>query len=417
MKSYIVGGAVRDELLGFLPKDYDYVVVGATPDKMYANGYRAVGKDFPIFLHPYTHEEYALARTEQKIAPGYRGFVFSTDPSITLEQDLARRDLTINAMAKDSDGILIDPFGGQRDLHKCKLRHVSNAFIEDPVRILRLSRFAARFPHFTVASETNILMQNMVRSGEMDTLVAERVWQELARGLMERKPTRMFTVLQHCGALTRILPEFNAFWNICESQNYCSKVSMSMHYTMLMLDYAASQSYSLEVRFAILLLILNNSITFLHQKFKCYQNEKRSEGLIINICKRLRVPKNCRDLAIMTQREYQNVNFALTFNSATIVSLLSRCDSFRKPERFYQMLQAIECGSYNFSILKKTFFPQKKYLMLNLQKALSINAAAIAAQYRMQLNCIPQAIIRARVKAIENLMIRYRSISPILINR
>lgn len=403
MKSYIVGGAIRDELLGFSPKDYDYVVVGATPDTMYEKGYRSVGKDFPIFLHPYTHEEYALARTERKIAPGYQGFVFFTDPSITLEQDLARRDLTINAMAKDKNGILIDPFGGQRDLRARKLRHVSYAFTEDPVRILRLSRFAARFPNFSVATETNILMQNMVRLGEIDYLVAERIWQELARGLMERKPSRMFSVLQNCGALSRILPEYNMFWSMCELQENCYlTIRINISYAMLMLDYAANQSLSLEIRFAVLMFVLNQGTAFFTQKFKNYNNEKFSEILIINVCKRLRIPKYCRDLAIMTQREYKNVNDAFKLNSVAIINLFLRCDSFRKPQRFDQMLRAIKCSLYNFANLKKTFFPQADYLMLNLREALTINTAVIAAQYKTQLSYIPTAIMLARIKVITN---------------
>src|SRR5450830_575269 len=260
MKTYIVGGAVRDELLGLPVKDRDHVVVGATPEDMVRNGYRPVGKDFPVFLHPHTQEEYALARTERKTAPGYKGSVFHTSADVTLEEDLVRRDLTINAIARADDGTLTDPYGGQRDIAQRVFRHVSDAFAEDPVRILRLARFAARFSDFTVAPETNALMQKMVQAGEVDALVPERVWQELARGLMEQKPSRMFNVLRECGALARILPELNALWGVPQPAKYHPEIDTGVH-VMMVLDYAASQSYSLGVRFAALMHDLGKGTT------------------------------------------------------------------------------------------------------------------------------------------------------------
>src|SRR5580765_1034843 len=260
MKIYVVGGVVRDELLGLPVQDRDYVVVGATPEHMLSQGFRPVGKDFPVFLHPGTQEEYALARTERKVAPGYQGFVFHTDNTVTLEQDLARRDLTVNAMAKGEDGVLIDPYNGREDLHRRVLRHVSDAFVEEPVRILRIARFAARFADFTVAPETNTLMQDMVRAGEVDALVPERVWQELARGMMEKTPSRMFSVLRDCGALARILPELDALWGVPQPARYHPEIDTGVH-VMMVLDYAASRAYSLGVRFSALMHDLGKGAT------------------------------------------------------------------------------------------------------------------------------------------------------------
>ena len=251
MKIYTVGGAVRDELLGLEVQDRDFVVVGATPEQMEAEGYRPVGKDFPVFLHPETHEEYALARTERNTAKGYKGFQVYASPEVTLEQDLARRDLTINAIARDDHGTLIDPFNGAADIKARTLRHVSNAFIEDPVRVLRAARFAARFTEFTIAPETMRLMRHMVENGEVDALISERVWQELSKGLMEARPSRMFEVLRECGALQKILPEVDRLWGVPQPPQYHPEVDTGVH-VMMVIDYAASQHYSLPVRFAAL---------------------------------------------------------------------------------------------------------------------------------------------------------------------
>ena len=407
MKIYVVGGAVRDQLLGLPVQDRDYVVVGATPEQMLAQGYRPVGKDFPVFLHPQTQEEYALARTERKTAPGYKGFVFHTDNSVTLEQDLARRDLTINAIAQSEDGTLTDPFHGQQDLQRRVFRHVSEAFVEDPVRILRLARFAARFADFTVAPETNALMQEMVRQGEVDALVPERVWQELARGMMEQKPSRMFEVLRSCGALARILPELDALWGVPQPATYHPEIDTGVH-VMLVLDYAASQSYSLGVRFAALMHDLGKGTTPPELWPSHHGHEGRSVDLVEAICARLKVPNDCRDLAVMTAREHGNVGRAMELRPGTIVNLLARCDGFRKPERFREMLLASQCDRRGRTGFETVAFPQADYLYGALQAAQGIDAGAIAGRHKEQPQRIPEAIQAARIEAVTH----YLAVTP-----
>jgi tRNA nucleotidyltransferase (CCA-adding enzyme) len=344
MQAYVVGGAVRDELLGLPVQDRDWVVVGATPEQMIEQGFRPVGKDFPVFLHPATQEEYALARTERKTAPGYHGFVFHTSPDVKLEDDLIRRDLTVNAMARAEDGSIVDPYGGQQDLQDRIFRHVSEAFVEDPVRILRLARFAARFPEFRVADSTLALMRRMVDDGEVDALVPERVWQELARGLMEQKPSRMIAVLRDCGALARILPELDALWGVPQPPLHHPEVDTGVH-MMLVIDYAAERKLDLPVRFAALMHDLGKGATPEEHWPKHHGHEGMGPRLITALAKRLRVPTECRDLAVMTAREHGNVSRALELRPNTIVTLLERCDAFRKPERFAQMLLASECDA------------------------------------------------------------------------
>ena len=361
MQAFVVGGAVRDELLGLPVQDHDWVVVGATPEDMVAQGFRPVGKDFPVFLHPDTHEEYALARTERKTAPGYHGFVFHTAPDVKLEDDLIRRDLTINAMAKAEDGTIVDPYGGLQDLENRVFRHVSPAFAEDPVRILRLARFAARFPEFTVADPTLALMRSMVEAGEVDALVPERVWQELARGLMEQKPSRMLAVLRDCGALARILPELDALWS---------------EHMLLVIDHAAEQGYDLPVRFAALMHDLHEGTA------------------ITELCKRLRVPTDCRNLAVMTAREHGNVGRALELRPEMIVTLFERCDAFRKPDRFAQMLLAVGCDARSHDT------PQAPYLLRALDAARAVNAGEVAARCAENRAKIPEAVHAARVSAV-----------------
>jgi tRNA nucleotidyltransferase (CCA-adding enzyme) len=357
MQAYVVGGAVRDELLGLPVQDHDWVVVGATPEQMLAQGFRPVGKDFPVFLHPDTHEEYALARTERKTAPGYHGFVFHTDPGVKLEDDLIRRDLTINAMARAEDGSIVDPYGGRQDLHDRIFRHVSEAFAEDPVRILRLARFAARFPDFRVAASTNALMQRMVEEGEADALVAERVWQELSRGLMEQKPSRMFAVLEDCGALARILPELEADAAL-----------------MQVIDAAANRGAELPVRFAVLMHALG-------------------QGAIAELAKRLRVPVDCRDLAVMTARELGVLRRTPDLDAEAIVTLFERSDAFRKPERFAQMLEAAEYASPNHEM-------HAPRLLKALEAARGVNAGEIAGRFVENKAGIPAAVHAARVDAV-----------------
>ncbi|MBF8178604.1 multifunctional CCA addition/repair protein [Herminiimonas contaminans] len=403
MKTYIVGGAVRDELLGVAVKDRDYVVVGATPEAMIAQGYTPVGKDFPVFLHPKTHAEYALARTERKTEPGYKGFVFHTDASVTLEEDLIRRDLTINAMAQDEDGRIVDPFGGQRDLKQRIFRHVSPAFSEDPVRILRIARFAARFPEFTVAPETNELMQGMVVAGEVDALVPERVWQELARGLMEVRPSRMFAVLRDCGALQRILPELDALWGVPQPALYHPEIDTGAH-IMLVIDYAASIHADLPTRCAALLHDLGKGVTPPEMWPRHHGHEMHSVKLVDAVCKRLKIPNECRDLALMTAREHGNVGRALELRAKTIVNLLERCDAFRKPQRFLDMLVASECDHRGRTGFTEKPFPQRAYLQAALTVALTVNGGEIAEltrqRYPDQQQRIPEAIHEARVRAV-----------------
>jgi tRNA nucleotidyltransferase (CCA-adding enzyme) len=310
VKVYVVGGAVRDELLGLPVEDRDYVVVGATPEEMVSAGYRPVGKDFPVFLHPKTHEEYALARTERKTAPGYKGFTFHAAPDVTLEQDLARRDLTINAIARDADGALIDPFDGRHDLEQRVFRHVGEAFAEDPVRLLRVARFAARFG-FSVAPETMALMRRMVEAGEADALVPERVWQELARGLMEQMPSRMFGVLRACGALARVAPELEA---LLELEGEPSS-------TLGAIDAAAGRNAPLDVRFAVLTRSLDPLA-------------------VESLCSRLKVPGECRDLALLVSRHGNVILDAVALDPRGLLDLFGAADAWRRPERFVALLDA-----------------------------------------------------------------------------
>ena len=312
MRIYCVGGAVRDELLGLPVRDRDWVVVGATPEQLAALGFRPVGRDFPVFLHPQTHEEYALARTERKTGPGYHGFAMHFSPDVTLEDDLRRRDLTINAMARDGEGELVDPYSGRRDLRERILRHVSEAFAEDPVRILRVARFAARFHDFTVAPETMALMRAMVAAGEVDALVAERVWQELARGLMESHPSRMIDVLQECGAFPKIMPELAPSWDEAAARG---------------LDAAARASAALPVRFAVLLLALGAA-----------QGERASDQ-VATVSDRLRAPIDCREVARLLTRELRTLEGAAQLDAEALAGLVERLDGLRRPERMEQVLQ------------------------------------------------------------------------------
>jgi tRNA nucleotidyltransferase (CCA-adding enzyme) len=342
MNIWMVGGAVRDGLLGLPVTDRDWVVTGQTPESMRAAGYTPVGKDFPVFLHPTTKDEVALARTERKTAPGYHGFSFSADASVTLEDDLSRRDLTINAMAQDAQGVITDPFGGQRDLAAKLLRHVSPAFAEDPVRILRLARFAARFNDFSVAPETTALMQQMVAAGEVDALVSERVWQELSRGLMEVQPSRMFEVLRSCGALAKLLPEVDRLWGVPQRADYDPEIDTGVH-LMLVLDMAARLHAPLAVRFACLGHDLGKGTTPADVLPRHLGHEERSVTLVRAVSERLRVPTDCRALAEVVAREHGNIRRSASFGAAALVRLLERCDALRRPERWDEILLACEC--------------------------------------------------------------------------
>ncbi len=341
MRVYRVGGAVRDELLGLPVQDRDWVVVGATPEDMLARGFRPVGRDFPVFLHPETQEEHALARTERKTAPGYTGFAFHAAPDVTLEEDLARRDLTINAMARDENGTLIDPHDGRRDLERKILRHVSPAFAEDPVRILRLARFAARFADFSVAEETVALMRGMVANGEIDALVPERVWQELARGLMEAKPSRMFETLRACGAMKKLMPELDRLWGVPQRADYHPEIDTGIH-VMMVVDMAARLGLSLPARFAALTHDLGKGGTPADILPRHIGHELRSAALIDPLCARLRVPAACRDVARLVARFHGDICKIAEMRPATVLKVLERCDALRRPERFEEILGACE---------------------------------------------------------------------------
>ncbi|MEJ1959946.1 MAG: multifunctional CCA addition/repair protein [Nitrosomonadales bacterium] len=398
MKIYCVGGAVRDRLLGLPVQDHDWVVVGATPEDMVARGYRPVGKDFPVFLHPDTHEEYALARTERKTAPGYKGFVIHAAPDVTLEQDLLRRDFTVNAIAQDIDGKLIDPHGGEADLHAGILRHVSPAFNEDPVRILRAARFVARFG-FSIAPETLELMRTMVNNGEADSLVSERVWQELERGLMEKEPSRFLFTLRECGALAKILPEVDALFGVPQPPQYHPEIDCGLH-TMMVLDDAAQHGYPLEVRFAALTHDLGKGNTPKEILPRHIGHEARSVDLLRGLCERLRVPGDCRDLGLLVARYHGDVHRASTLRPDTIVRLFQNCDAWRRPERFTQLLQACASDARGRTGHEHDAYPQADYLLRALQAAQAVNAGEIAQQCEDK-SLIAEQVRSARVAAVE----------------
>lgn len=397
MKTYIVGGAVRDRLLGLPVADRDYVVVGATPEDMIALGYQPVGRDFPVFLHPQTHEEYALARTERKSGHGYKGFRVYAAPDVTLEQDLLRRDLTINAMAEDEAGGLVDPYGGQADLAAKVFRHVSPAFAEDPVRILRVARFSARFTDFAVAPETLSMMRQMVDSGEVDALVPERVWQEIARGLMEAQPSRMFRVLRDCGALARLLPEIDRLFGVPQPPQYHPEIDTGVH-VMLAIDWAARQALTLPVRFAVLTHDLGKGVTPPEHWPRHRGHEAKSVELVRALCERIRVPADCRDLAVGVARDHGNVHRARELRTGTLVELLERLDAFRRPERFEAFLLACECDSRGRSGFEDKALPETEHLRQALQAAQAVDAAAVARQADPAR--IGEAIFQARSEAV-----------------
>lgn len=341
MKIYQVGGSVRDKLLGLTAHDRDYVVVGATVDDMLAAKFLPVGKDFPVFLHPETNEEYALARTERKSGRGYSGFAFHASPDVTLEADLQRRDLTINAMALDADGTLIDPYGGARDVAAKVFRHVSDAFSEDPLRVLRVARFAARFTEFVVVPETLMLCKKLVDDGEIAELVAERVWQEMSRGLMEKKPSRMFEVLRACGALAVLAPEIDRLWGVPQKPQWHPEIDTGIH-VMQAIDYAADKGWPLATRFAVLTHDLGKGTTPADILPAHHAHEARSVKLVAELCARWRVPRECNELATHVASEHGNIAKIAELRPATVHDLLMRCDVLRRPERFAQMLDACE---------------------------------------------------------------------------
>jgi len=383
LECYEVGGAVRDALLGLPVNDRDWVVVGATPEQMVERGFRPVGRDFPVFLHPQTHEEYALARTERKTARGYRGFQVHCAPDVTLEDDLRRRDLTINAMARAADG----------DLRARVLRHVSEAFAEDPVRILRLARFAARFDDFTVAPETLTLMRRMVADGEVDALVPERVWQELSRGLMQVRPSRMLEVLRDCGALARLIPELDALWGVPQRAEHHPEVDTGVHIG-LVVDAAANLGASLPARVGALLHDLGKGTTPADVLPAHIGHEQRSVQLARQVCERLKVPTDCRDLALMAARDHGNIHRAAQLRASTMVDLLERCDAFRKPSRFADLLLACEADYRGRLGLADRPYPQGALWQQALAAARAVDTGAVAGAQAPE----PRATLSERIR-------------------
>lgn len=393
---------MRDRLLGRSSGDRDWVVVGTTPEVMGAAGYLPVGRDFPVFLHPRTHEEYALARTERKTGPGYHGFVFRTGPEVTLEDDLSRRDLTINAMAQAEDGTLVDPWGGQADLAARVLRHVGPAFAEDPVRILRLARFAARFTDFLVAPETLALCRAMVEAGEVDALVPERVWQELSRGLMEARPSRMIEVLRDCGALARLLPEVDALFGVPQRADHHPEIDTGVH-LMMVLDMAERLGTALPVRFACLVHDLGKATTPADILPRHLGHEGRSVKLLGPLAARLRVPVECRELAELVAREHGNLHASASFGAEALVRLFDRCDAWRRPERFEQALQACECDARGRLGFEERPYPQADRLRGALAAARAVDSGAVSAEALargLKGPAIGQALQQARIAAV-----------------
>ena len=412
MGVFVVGGAVRDALMGRSVNDRDWVVVGSTPEAMSAQGYVPVGKDFPVFLHPQTREEYALARTERKTARGYKGFAVQAAPDVTLEEDLARRDLTVNAMAVPEamahqapstwTGQIVDPYGGLSDLQSKVLRHVTKAFAEDPVRILRLARFAARFADFSVAGDTMALMRQMVEDGEVDHLVHERVWQELAKGLMAAKPSRMFEVLRECGALKVLLPELDRLWGVPQRPEYHPEIDTGVH-MMLVMDMAARLNMPLSVRVACLMHDLGKGTTPADVLPRHIGHEGRSVKLLQKVCERLRVPTDCKELAEVVAREHGNIHRSAELGPEALMRLLERCDAIRQPERFARVLQACECDARGRLGFEDAAYPQAERLLKVQQAALSVETAPIAqaaAAQGLQGPQIGEQIAKVRVQAI-----------------
>ena len=397
MQRYLVGGAVRDRLLGLPVKDRDWVVVGATPKEMLVLGYTPVGKDFPVFLHPQTHEEHALARTERKTAPGYKGFVFHADAEVTLEQDLARRDLTINAIAEAEDGSLIDPFDGQIDLGAGLLRHVSAAFIEDPVRILRVARFAARFTGFTLAPETAQLMRNMAEAGEVDALVPERVWQEFSRGLMETRPSRMIGMLRDCGALARLLPEVDSLFGVPQSAKSHPEIDTGIH-VMMVLDYAAARQHPLPIRFAALSHDLGKATTPEKYWPRHPGHEESSVTLLDALCERLRVPSDCRDLARMTARWHGDAHAASQLSADKLLLIMDATDALRRPARFRDFVEACACDHHGRLGFANLPYPSREFLLDALSNLQALDFGRIA---QSNPNDIPGAIQRAKLEQLQ----------------
>ncbi len=413
LQVYLVGGAVRDALLGRAGGDRDWVVVGSAPAELLRRGFKTVGADFPVFLHPHTGEEYALARTERKSGRGYRGFVVDADPSVTLEQDLLRRDLTINAIAQDVDGRLVDPYGGVADLQARVLRHVSPAFAEDPVRILRVARFAARFAPlgFTLAEETLALMRHMVSEGEVDHLVPERVWQELRRGLAEAAPQAMLTSLRNCGALRRLLPEVDAVYGVEQRAEFHPEIDAGVHTELCLAQSARWRPGDARVAFAVLLHDLGKAITPREEWPKHVLHEQRGLAPIESVCERLRVPTDFRELALHACREHLNIHRLDEMRPVSIEALLSRCDAWRKPDRIAEIGWVCEIDKRGRLGGEDSDYPNRVLLQQCLHAAQQIQARNLDLS-RLQGPAIGEALRKARVNAIRALRHNAGSLSP-----
>ncbi|MDX1654952.1 MAG: multifunctional CCA addition/repair protein [Candidatus Competibacteraceae bacterium] len=408
METYLVGGAVRDELLGRPVKERDWVVVGATPGEMKARGFKPVGRDFPVFLHPDSHEEYALARTERKTAPGYHGFDFHADPSVTLEEDLQRRDLTINAMARDQEGRLVDPYGGARDLEARRLRHVSPAFAEDPVRILRVARFAARYAPlgFKVADQTLELMGSMVASGEVDALVPERVWAETLKALGEDSPGSFITVLRDCGALARVFPELEALFGVPQPAQHHPEVDSGRH-LLLCLEQAVKLKGDVPTRFAVLVHDLGKGTTPAEEWPRHIGHERRGVELVRQLCQRLRTPNEFRDLGVLTCRYHLHVHRALELRPGTFLKTLQAADAFRKPERFERFLLACAADARGRLGLEGRDYPQAELFRTALEAADGVEVRPLVEQ-GLKGQKLAEAIAQKRTRAIAKAVARFK---------
>jgi tRNA nucleotidyltransferase (CCA-adding enzyme) len=406
MQVYLVGGAVRDAQLGIPHKERDWCVVGATPADLESQGYRRVGKDFPVFLHPDTREEYALARTERKTAPGYHGFDFDCSPDVSIEDDLQRRDLTINAIAQDETGALIDPWGGLEDIEKRVLRHVSDAFVEDPVRVLRVARFAARFHAlgFTVAAETMELMRRIVKDGEVDALVPDRVWKETELALAGANARVFFEVLRECGALRVLLPEVDALFGVPQPERWHPEIDTGVH-VMMVLDQAEALSEALEVRFAALVHDLGKGNTRQSDLPSHPGHEIRGCKLIRALAERLPVPNACRDLGLLVAEFHTHVHRAFELQPKTVVKVLEKTDAFRRPERFDRFLLTCEADARGRAGLEDRQYGQAGYFRGAFAAASAIDAKGIAANNDARK--IPAAMQRARIHAVAEFRATY----------
>lgn len=399
MQVYLVGGAVRDHLLGHPYHEKDYVVVGATPEQLLAEGYQPVGKDFPVFLHPKTKEEYALARTERKSGMGYHGFQFFTDTTVKLEDDLIRRDLTINAMAMDENGTVYDPYGGQQDLERKILRHVSDAFIEDPLRVLRVARFAARYAAygFKIADETIQLMKNIAKTGELDTLTPERVWKETSRALMEDQADVYFQTLKECDALKILFPEIDALFGVPQRPEYHPEIDCGIH-TLMALKEACKANYALEVRFAVLVHDLGKALTPVEELPRHIMHEERGLKPVTDVCDRLKVPTLLKNLALIVCKEHLKCHQAKNLKPGTLWRLLQRLDVLRKPEKVEAFVQACECDARGRLGLETRPYPQAKYILNAMEIVRNIRAQDLPSD--IQGAEIGEMLIQYRIEAL-----------------